>query len=141
MSRRVVLDTSTLVSAALRVGSVPHQALLQALGAWNVCASVDTLAELERVLEHRKFDRYMDRALRREFVALMRHHVHLISVQDVDVRGVAPPCRDAKDNLFLALALVAEAGVVVSSDEDLLVLNAWHGISVVTPGEFLARHG
>lgn len=139
MSRRVVLDTSTLVSAALRVGSVPHSALLETLGAWDLCASAETLAELERVLGHRKFDRYLERALRREFIVLVRRHAHLFSVQDADVRAVDPPCRDPKDNPFLALALVAEASVVVSSDEDLLVLDPWRGIPVVTPAEFLAR--
>lgn len=141
MSRRVVLDNSTLVSAALRVGSVPHQALVAALGAWDVCASSETLAELERVLEHRKFDRYLDCALREEFVAVIRRSVHLVSVRDEDVRAVDPPCRDPKDNQFLAVAFVAGAEVIVSSDEDLLVLNPWCGIAVVTAGEFLARFG
>jgi putative PIN family toxin of toxin-antitoxin system len=139
MSRRVVLDISTLVSAALRVGSVPYEALFEALGAWEVCASVETLAELERVLAKPKFDRYLDEASRQEFIALMRHRIHLFSVQDADVRAVDPPCRDAMDDQFLALALAAEADVVVSSDEDLLVLHPWRGIPVVTPGEFLSR--
>jgi putative PIN family toxin of toxin-antitoxin system len=139
MSRRVVLDTSMLVSAALRVGSVPYDALFEALGAWEVCASVETLAELERVLAKPKFDRYLDEASRQEFIALMRHRIHLFSVQDADVRAVDPPCRDAMDDQFLALALVAEADVVVSSDEDLLVLHPWRGIPVVTPREFLSR--
>jgi putative PIN family toxin of toxin-antitoxin system len=137
MSRRVVLDTSTLVSAALRVGSVPYQALLEALGAWEVCASVETLAELEQVLGREKFDRYLDRASRREFVALIRRNVHLFAVQNADLIAVDPPCRDPRDNLFLVLALAAEADIVVSSDEDLLVLHPWRGISVVTPAEFL----
>ena len=35
--RRVVLDTSTLVSAALRVGSVPHRALAQAASVGELC--------------------------------------------------------------------------------------------------------
>ena len=52
--RRVVLDTSTLVSAALRIGSVPHQALMQALASCDVCASAETLAELEQVLVPRQ---------------------------------------------------------------------------------------
>ena len=43
--RRVVLDTSTLVSAALRVGSLPHQALLKALGTCEICVSSATLDE------------------------------------------------------------------------------------------------
>jgi uncharacterized protein len=55
--RRVVLDTSKLVSAALRVGSVPHQVLLKALGSCELCASSATLSELEQVLKRNKFDR------------------------------------------------------------------------------------
>jgi len=46
MSRiqRVVIDTSTLVGAALHIGSIPHQALLKALRFCNVCTSTETLA-------------------------------------------------------------------------------------------------
>jgi predicted nucleic acid-binding protein len=61
---RVVLDTSTLVSAALRIGSVPHQALLKAVGSCDLCASPETLAELEKVLARDKFDRYLHAAIR-----------------------------------------------------------------------------
>ena len=139
MSRRVVLDTSTLVSAALRVGSVPYQTLLEALGAWDVCASAETLAELEHVLGRKKFDRYLDRASRQEFVALIQRNVHLFAVQKADFMAVDPPCRDSRDTIFLALILAAEADVLVSSDEDLLALHPWRGIPVVTPGEFLSR--
>src|SRR5665213_3734756 len=135
MSRigRVVMDTSTLVSAALRIGSVPHQALLKALGSCDVCASLETLAELEEV-----FDRYLDRESRLSFIALMRRHMHLFAVQDADTEAVVPPCRDPRDTRFLALVLAAEADVLVSSDEDLLVLHPWRGTAIVTPAEFLA---
>ena len=77
MSRiqRVILDTSTLVSAALRMGSVPDRALLKALRTCDVCASVETLDELARVLDGKKFDRYCDRESRRSFVALIRRSV------------------------------------------------------------------
>lgn len=70
--RRVVLDTSTLVSAALRVGSAPHQVLLKALGSCGPCASVATLSELEQVLKRKKFDRYLNAGIRISFVALIR---------------------------------------------------------------------
>jgi putative PIN family toxin of toxin-antitoxin system len=134
MSRRVILDTSTLVSAALRSGSVPEQALMKALRTCEVCASAETLDELARVLERDKFDRYLDRDSRRAFVALLRRHVRLFDVQDV---VVDPPCRDPRDNPFLALALVCEADALISSDEDLLVLHPWRGMPIVRPGEFL----
>jgi putative PIN family toxin of toxin-antitoxin system len=125
------------VSAALRVGSVSDQALLKALRTCDVCASVETLDELAQVLDRKKFDRYRDRESRRSFVALIRRNVLLFAVQNADMAAVDPPCRDPKDNQFLALALVSEANALVSSDEDLLVLHPWRGIPIVTPAEFL----
>jgi putative PIN family toxin of toxin-antitoxin system len=135
--RRVILDTSTLVSAALRTGSVPAQVLLQALRTCEVCASVDTLDELAQVLDRKKFDRYLDKESRRAFVEIMRRHVHLFAMQQADLAAVDPPCRDPGDNKFLALALASEADALVSSDDDLLVLHPWRGIPIVTPADFL----
>jgi len=139
MSRigRVVLDTSTLVSAALRTGSVPDQVLLKALRTCDVCASQETLDELAQVLDRKKFDRYLDKESRRAFVALIRRHLHLFAVQPADLAAIKPLCRDPMDNKFLALALVSEADALVSSDEDLLVLHPWHGIPILTPAQFL----
>ena len=136
--RRVVLDTSTLVSAALRVGSVPHQALLKALGSCELCASSATLNALEQILKSDKFDRYLNTETRLSFVALIRRHTHLFDVQEADELSVQPACRDPKDNKFLALALVCEAGAIISSDKDLLALNAWRSIPVLTPAGFVA---
>jgi hypothetical protein len=138
MSRRVVWDTSSLVSAALRIGSIPHQALLKTFATCDLCAGAETLAELERVLELRKFDRYLDRQLRREFVALIKRNAHLFAVGKQDVAAVDPPCRDPQDNQFLALAFKAEADVLVSSDDDLLVLHPWRNIAIQRPAEFLS---
>jgi hypothetical protein len=46
-------------------------------------------------------------------------------------------CRDAKDDKYLELALVAKAGVIVSSDDDLLTLNPWRGVWILRPTEYL----
>jgi predicted nucleic acid-binding protein len=64
---------------------------------------------------------------------------HLFVVQDAGILETESACRDPKDNNFLALALAAEADVLVSSDEDLLVLHPWRGIPIITPAEFMAR--
>jgi putative PIN family toxin of toxin-antitoxin system len=138
MSRRVILDTSTLVSAALRVGSVPHQALQQALATCTVCASTETLAELDRVLGLKKFDRYLDRDLRQSFTALIRRNSRLFALSTVDFPRLSPACRDPGDTMFLALALAAEAEMLISSDQDLLVMHPWNSLVIVTPAVFLA---
>ncbi len=48
-------------------------------------------------------------------------------------------CRDAKDDKFLACALAAGATLIVSRDQDLLVLEKPFGIPIVTPRQFLGR--
>jgi putative PIN family toxin of toxin-antitoxin system len=137
--RRVVLDTSTLVSAALKTGSVPHQALLQALARCEVCASVQTWRELDQVLQRDRFNRYLPRDLRAEFVVMMRKAMHFFAVTPADEMAVHPPCRDARDNKFLALVQVCQADVLVSSDDDLLVLHPWQGVPVLRPADLLAH--
>lgn len=134
--RRVILDTSTLVSAAIRTGSVPNQVLVKALRTCEVCASAETLDELAQVLDRKKFDRYLDKESRRAFVVLVRRHLRLFTVQPADLEAVDPPCRDPEDSKFLALALASEADTLVSSDEDLLVLHPWRGIRILTPTQF-----
>lgn len=136
--QRVVFDTSTLVGAALRIGSTPHQALLRALLFSDVYASAETLAEMEVVLNRSKFGRYLNREKRPAFAANMRRRAHLIVLRDADRSEVGMACRDPSDNKFLALALAAEADAIVSSDEDLLVLHPWRGVSILTPAEFIS---
>lgn len=50
-------------------------------------------------------------------------------------------CRDAKDDKFLAGALAARATLIVSRDQDLLVLEKPFGIQIITPRQFLGRLG
>ena len=136
-ARRVVFDTSTLVGVALKPGSVPHRALGLALQQCEVCMSAATLAELDEVLSRDKFDRYMPQAIRLALAALLRIHSHQVEVTPSDEAALQLPCRDPKDNKFLALAKLAGAHVLISSDDDLLTLHPWCGVQVITPAAFL----
>jgi putative PIN family toxin of toxin-antitoxin system len=134
---RVVFDTSTLVGAMLQVESVPHRALERALALTQLCASPATLDELERVIAHRKFDRYQAPDIRRRFLALMRANSRLFDVTAADEAAVNPSCRDPHDNKFLALSHVCRADVMVSSDADLLALHPWHDVRILPAAAFL----
>jgi uncharacterized protein len=138
---RVVFDTSTLVSAALRVGSTPHRALTYAVQFGEVCVCAATLTELAEVLMRTKFDRYQPAQTRQEFADYVREHSTWFEVCEAQISVVNPPCRDPKDNQFLALSQICTATVLVSSDADLLVLHPWQGIPVLTPAAFLATLG
>ena len=56
------------------------------------------------------------------------------------VRRVAA-CRDPRDDKFLDVALAGEAAAIVSGDKDLLVLNPWRGIPILTPADFVSTRG
>jgi len=47
-------------------------------------------------------------------------------------------CRDAKDNKYLELAATSGAQIIISSDDDLLVLDPWHRIRIIRPVQFVA---
>jgi predicted nucleic acid-binding protein len=53
----------------------------------------------------------------------------------------ADNCRDAKDNRYLELVLGARVAVILSGDEDLLVLNLWRGVRVLRSAQFLQEFG
>ena len=137
LAARVVLDTSTLVGAILLPRSVPRQAFMQALARATLCASPATLAELERVLLRKKFDRYLDRDSRLDFFLRYRNQVLLFPVTEAAETALPQACRDPRDNKFLALAAHCSADVLVSSDDYLLVLNPWQDIPILTPAQFL----
>lgn len=53
----------------------------------------------------------------------------------------APVCRDPDDDAVLACAKAAQADFIVTGDKDLLVLEMFEGIPVVTVAQALARLG
>jgi uncharacterized protein len=47
-------------------------------------------------------------------------------------------CRDPRDDKFLHAALNGEAEAIVTGDQDLLVLDPFHGVRILSPAAFLA---
>lgn len=48
-------------------------------------------------------------------------------------------CRDPDDDHLLALALSGEADVIISGDADLLVLDPFRGIPILTPRRLIEQ--
>jgi putative PIN family toxin of toxin-antitoxin system len=131
---RLVLDTNILISAALRNGSFPHLALLKARTEARLLASDETLAEFREVLMREKFDRFVDRALRE---GLFLEYERLCT--RVPVAHPIRACRDPKDDKFLEVAVHGRADAIVTGDADLLDLNPFRGIAILTPREYLEQ--
>ena len=120
------------MSAALRVDSIPAQAFAKALHEFEVCVSISTFAELDRVMRRKKFNAYRPLEERLAFVELYREKSACHESKEVVF-----DCRDPNDNKFLELALSVGAEIIVSSDPDLHILNPYRNIAILKPSEFL----
>ena len=79
-----------------------------------------------------KFDRYVDQATRQRFLS------DLAGVADwVAITGVLRTCRDPDDDKFLATAINNEADCIVTGDADLLVLDPFENVRILTPRAFV----
>ena len=130
---RVVIDTNVWISRLLLADSVAARAVDKALGEFEVVVSESSVDELARVLSREKFDRYVSVQDREEFLRRLLKVTTMVAVLS-DISD----CRDPKDNRFLALALDSESDCIISGDADLLALNPWREIEIVSPGSFLA---
>lgn len=131
---RFVVDTNVLVSRLLAPRSTAAKAVDRALAQGSLLGSDETLAELAEVLARPKFDPYVSRDDRRDFIRMLDGVMQIVPI----IRRVAV-CRDPRDDKFLDVALAGEAAAIISADKDLLVLNPWHGIPILTAAAFIVR--
>lgn len=91
--------------------------------------SRDSLLELKDVMERPRLRKRVKDEHRIELIeAIARHGAMILVTSRVTV------CRDPKDNFLLALARDGDAHWLVTSDEDLLVLERYARARIVTPG-------
>ena len=135
MTIRAVLDTNVVVSALLWHGT-PHALLSQMReGALTFISSPALQVELTQVIARPQFETI----LARSNTSCERAPAEVRALAEVIA---APPlakpiCRDLDDDAVLALALAANADLIVSGDHDLLDLNLFQGIEIVTPAAAL----
>ena len=133
---RVVLDTNVLVSSILLPKSVPGKVFdfVQLNG--NLLYSEVTFAELQAVLLRSKFERYLDAVRRDRFLAR-----YLEAGALIETTRAIQACRDPNDDKFLEVAVNGQADVLVTGDTDLLVLDPYEGIPIMTSAAYLAKVG
>lgn len=133
---RVTLDTNIVVSAALW-GGKPRQVL--DAGRDGVCELYTTpvlLAELESILGRERFQiqfllvGFTPKDLIEEFVGF---------AIVIDAPSIEPTVRDPDDDAVLACAVASESDFIVSGDKDLLDLNEYRGVRILTAREFLTE--
>lgn len=135
-NKRLIFDTSTLIGAILKPKSLPAEVFYHAVRHHHLLASHETLGELIEVIQRDKFDRFRSREERLKVVS---HYFGLVALVKPTV--LATDCRDEKDNKFLSLALSVPADMMVSSDDDLLILHPYQGIRILTVRQYAEENG
>ena len=136
-AERAVLDTNVLISAALRPSGPPRE-VVDAIRAQNgvLLFSDETFHELLTRLRSPKFDPYVSREGRSVFLAQLE-----AVAAWVPITGTKLGCRDPDDDKLLETALMGEADCIVTGDQDLRVMSPFQDIPILSPADFLDRHG
>ena len=130
---RGVFDNNVLISAAL-LGGIPRQAFDKLLDDGTVLISVPVLLELADALSREKFDRYVTPDERMRFMVSF-----LKTAEMIEINETITVCRDPKDDKLLELAVCGNANFLVTGDKDLLVLNQFSEVEIITPRDFLKK--
>ncbi len=135
---RLVLDTNVVTSALLWRGT-PYQLLQTVRQRANLqlYSSAALLEELADVLTRPSLAKQLA-AIDRQAVDVLQDYVSAVEI----VRAAPlpqPMCRDPDDDALLALALAAQTDLIVSGDQDLLVLAQFEGIPIVSARQALER--
>lgn len=133
-SLRFIVDTNVLVSVILSPNNSSRLVLEKIFEVGFLMFSKTTKTELLEVLGRTKFDKYVPLEKRIQFA----QKLFTFSLE-IDVQGSLEVCRDPKDDKFLILALKGKADYIITGDKDLLDLNPFREISIVSPSQFLLQ--
>ena len=131
--RTLVLDTNLWINRLLMPTGTAAQAVDRALVWGTPLMSEETLSELIEVLSRQKFDKYLTTNDRQHFIRLLGGIVRMAPI----THRIAA-CRDSKDDKFLHVALNGGAKLILTGDNDLLMLHPFHGVNIINPAAFLA---
>jgi uncharacterized protein len=125
---RVVFDTNVLYSALAAKGFC-EEVLDEAAGDCDIIWSHFLKDELESLLTRRHKIGLATRVALQAYVDLCE----FVEPEPLDERV----CRDKSDDIVLATAVAGKADVIVTGDDDLLVLKAFRRIRILSPRKFL----
>jgi uncharacterized protein len=125
---KLLLDTNVLVAALIARGTC-SDLLEHCVRHHVVISSRPLLDELRDVLTRNFRQRAADV---RATVRLFEETFTLVTPVPLE----EPACRDTDDEVVLATARAGECAAMVTGDQDLLILDPFHGIRVLTPSAF-----
>lgn len=126
---KVVIDTNVLISLLFGKTLKGLKKKIKAKE-FNLIISPELLTELVTVLERPKFRMLSEEDKKDLFFIIEEVATMVYPAMKISA------CRDPKDNIILECAVAGKVDYIISGDPDLLVLNPYQNIKIVTPKSF-----
>jgi putative PIN family toxin of toxin-antitoxin system len=130
---RIVVDTNVFVSAVLKYNSLPFLVVRWIDENGGLLKSASTEHEILSVLSRPQIATVTIPTFRDDLAKL------LAIAELVAITERITACRDPHDDKILELAVNGHADLIVSGDADLLALNPFRDIPILTPAAFMQR--
>ena len=128
----IVIDTNVVISALLFGGTPGKLIELWEKGLIRPLLSAEIMTEYLRVLAYPKFK------LSEEKINYIIHQEILPFFKVVkSIPGPSIIKKDPDDDKFIRCAQAGNAKTIISGDQHLLALKSYHGITILTPTQFL----
>jgi putative PIN family toxin of toxin-antitoxin system len=128
---RLVVDTNVFVSAVIKANSLPFLVIRWIDQHGGLLKSAATEREVVGVLQRP----YLTAVISPSFLEGLTKMFAAAELVTITERIAA--CRDPTDDKLLELAVNGHADLIVSGDRDLLALNPFRKIPIVTPASFM----
>ncbi len=132
---RLIIDTNVLVSAFIFKSETASNVVRYAAKKHTFIFSESTFKELKSTLLKLKFAEITDLPTIKNLL------INLVRIGEfVEPNIKVSDCRDPQDNKFLELAVTGNAECIITGDKDLLALDPFRNIRIISPKEFLFQH-
>ena len=131
----IVIDANVLISAGILPKFKTALVLQLAIRHFVIAQNDATWRELETRIQREKFDRYFGLEGRANYLIALAQ-----SMRWLDATAGVRASRDADDDKYIGLALDAGAKTIISGDADLLDLQQYGNIEIISPAQFFERY-
>ena len=127
---RIVIDTNVVASAVF-FGGRPAELLRMVIRHEHLAVATDEIVDEYQATISYLLDKYGGKKLQLSIVPIFS------AIEIIQATSKADICRDPDDNKFISCAIDGHCYYVVSGDKDLLSLEQFGNIKIVTVADFL----
>ena len=129
---KIVADTNIFISSFFG-GGTPRKVIERVIdGKDKLFVCKEILQEVASVMARPKFNVSGEYIIR--FINSIEDMADYVAITGI----VTQICRDSEDDKILECALLANADYIITGDADLLILNEFQGIKIITANEYIS---